>query len=145
VYAREKEGERERERERERQRTTEERQRQRGERDREEREREDTVYMYTHATWPTCGLCGTVLVPTHRNSPSSCASSDDVRLLAIAAKRDAAKRECSPSSLATCNNTSRTVQAIVFSFRNQRSNKVCRDGQVGGSSAGQNIFSFFGN
>jgi hypothetical protein len=61
------------------------------EKDREEREREDTVYMYTHETWPNGGLCGTVLVPTHRNSPSSCASSDDVRLLAIAAKRDAAK------------------------------------------------------
>ncbi len=68
--------------------------------------------MYAHATWTTCGLCGTALVPTQRNSPSSCASSDSVRLLAIAAKRDAAKRECSRSSLATCNNTSRTVQAM---------------------------------
>ena len=109
---REKERERDRERERERQRKIERRQRQRGDRDRERRAREESVYMYAHATWPTCGLCGTALVPTQRNSPSSCASSDGVRLLAIAAKRDAAKRECSCSSLATCNSTSRTVQVM---------------------------------
>jgi hypothetical protein len=133
-----------RERERKRKRKKEkDRERQRKDRDREERERErgereESVYMYAHATWPTCGLCGTALVPTQRNSPSSCASSDGVRLLAIAAKRDAAKRECSRSSLATCNSTSRTVQAIVCS-PNKRSNKVW---QVGGVQVQVNIFFF---